>query len=743
MFYEFKRSYSLCIIIQFFILVITNTLCQKECIETTNIDIIKKIYKVHKLDVSSSQQSKVPCIYSGKINKIFYLFVISKEIKYSNNLIIWINGGPGNSSLYNAFHDNGPFLLNDNKVLLKNRSWTNAANIIYLDFPLGTGYSTIDYNEEIENKLSKKSISESFNSFVNIFLNTILNKEKLIEKIDKVILAGEGEAGLFLPSLLLSYNNYVLSNDNNNNNDIYLNKNYLIKHLILLSPVVDKRMQNYNRINLIDGLGIVNETEKQTYYSLLSLCNFKSNDDINQLRCPEAEEFLKNITGYSSIYDIRYPSYHYDRYEQLIDSYISDLDVLVSLNIFSANHDLHKYNLKNSKVKYIIEKLYHSSIEDLLTLIYYNNNKDNYLKIKRVLENNNFRYSNGYNNINNNQINLKVSPVNINFISGQFDIYSPSSSNDKLIYDYLNNSVINDQYLDIDKFLWKVKSTEGDHITLGYITQISNKFRQITLRNSGYYVTEDKDSESLIILINIINDKNFDCASLFENEVEKNSSSSIVQSKVNNNEECYLSKYKCNLLNNCNNNGKCKNGICYCNTGYTGVDCRYMINELNLIDKLVLLPKEIKVFLLPKVYINEDKSIVISAKISNEKEAKDTNLKLDIALNNSNTLIDSNNIVSSYSMTTNNIEIFVNAKNSENYYLIITNNNYNISSEISLETHDISVNFIKVWNIGSIGIFLTCASFIIGLILIYISYGRHRNFKRNSFKRPNSSLIDS
>lgn len=75
-------------------------------------------------------------------------------------LVLWLTGGPGCSSELAVFYENGPFkfknsvvkgdiwnnfkeFLSDNKneLELNPYSWHFAADLIYLDQPIGTGYS--------------------------------------------------------------------------------------------------------------------------------------------------------------------------------------------------------------------------------------------------------------------------------------------------------------------------------------------------------------------------------------------------------------------------------------------------------------------------------------------------------------------------------------------------------------------------------------------------------------------------
>ncbi|KAG4925262.1 hypothetical protein JHK87_050802 [Glycine soja] len=73
---------------------------------------------------------------------LFYYFVESKTDPASKPLVLWLNGGPGCSSLgVGAFSENGPFRPNG-EVLIKNEySWNKETNMLYLETPVGEGFS--------------------------------------------------------------------------------------------------------------------------------------------------------------------------------------------------------------------------------------------------------------------------------------------------------------------------------------------------------------------------------------------------------------------------------------------------------------------------------------------------------------------------------------------------------------------------------------------------------------------------
>lgn len=84
---------------------------------------------------------------------IFYWQFDSRSNPSTDPLVIWLNGGPGCSSLTGLFAENGPFTVQDDLTLLSNPySWNNSTNLVFVDQPVGTGFSRVGFNEFTHNE---------------------------------------------------------------------------------------------------------------------------------------------------------------------------------------------------------------------------------------------------------------------------------------------------------------------------------------------------------------------------------------------------------------------------------------------------------------------------------------------------------------------------------------------------------------------------------------------------------------
>ncbi|XP_047331909.1 serine carboxypeptidase 1-like [Impatiens glandulifera] len=138
---------------------------------------------------------------------LFYYFVESNDSS-SKPLVLWLNGGPGCSSLgAGGFMELGPFRPNpDGKTLWENKySWNNEANILFLESPAGVGFSYSNTTSDYDQSGDTRTAKDAYAFLVNWL-------ERFPEYKDRdFFLTGESYAGHYVPQLaqLIQHNNKI------------------------------------------------------------------------------------------------------------------------------------------------------------------------------------------------------------------------------------------------------------------------------------------------------------------------------------------------------------------------------------------------------------------------------------------------------------------------------------------------------------------------------------------------------
>ncbi|KAF5373507.1 hypothetical protein D9757_010495 [Collybiopsis confluens] len=106
--------------------------------------------------------------------------------------LIWLNGGPGSSSLVGLMTENGPLQVTGNFSIVENQfSWDKLADAFWVDQPVGTGFSTSDAAGYVD---SEDQMGEDFVQFLT-------NLVKVFPSLATrpFYLTGESYAGTFIP----------------------------------------------------------------------------------------------------------------------------------------------------------------------------------------------------------------------------------------------------------------------------------------------------------------------------------------------------------------------------------------------------------------------------------------------------------------------------------------------------------------------------------------------------------------
>ncbi|KAG7023032.1 Serine carboxypeptidase-like 45, partial [Cucurbita argyrosperma subsp. argyrosperma] len=186
---------------------------------------------------------------------LFYYFVEAETDPSSKPLVLWLNGGPGCSSLgVGAFSENGPFRPNG-EVLVKNEySWNRVANMLYLETPAGVGFSYA------HDSASHGAMDDEATAKDNlIFLQRWFNKFPHY-KHRAIFLTGESYAGHYIPQLA----RLMTELDRKE-------KIFNLKGIALGNPVLEYATDLNSRAEFFWSHGLISDS---TYTLFTAACNY-------------------------------------------------------------------------------------------------------------------------------------------------------------------------------------------------------------------------------------------------------------------------------------------------------------------------------------------------------------------------------------------------------------------------------------------------------------------------------------
>ncbi|VUC28076.1 unnamed protein product, partial [Clonostachys rosea] len=139
-------------------------------------------------DIGESYAGLLPI--SRQVNSsLFFWYFPSKNPQAAKEITIWLDGGPGCSSLHGMIQENGPFLWQPGtyRPIRNPYAWTNLTNMLYVDQPAGTGFSGPATVKNIFD------VASDFKSWFKGFIDTFELHGY------KVYLTGESYAGHMIP----------------------------------------------------------------------------------------------------------------------------------------------------------------------------------------------------------------------------------------------------------------------------------------------------------------------------------------------------------------------------------------------------------------------------------------------------------------------------------------------------------------------------------------------------------------
>ncbi|PON34934.1 Serine carboxypeptidase-like [Parasponia andersonii] len=220
--------------------------------------------------VKFRQYSGYVTVDESKGKALFYWFFEATHKPADKPLLLWLNGGPGCSSVgFGEAQELGPFLVKAGPTLKFNYyTWnrgTSAANLLFLEAPVGVGFSYS--NTTIENLGDNVAAWDSHTFLLNWFKRFPQYKYK------DFYISGESYAGHYVPQLA----EVIFDENKKSTKETYINfKGFIIGNALLDYDTDQTGMIDYAWSHAVISDGSYKDIKAKCNFSVLNVtseCN--------------------------------------------------------------------------------------------------------------------------------------------------------------------------------------------------------------------------------------------------------------------------------------------------------------------------------------------------------------------------------------------------------------------------------------------------------------------------------------
>lgn len=238
-----------------------------------------------------------------KVEYFFWFFGSRSPTAATDPVALWMTGGPGCSSELAILVENGPCTIDDELNTVSNPfSWNNVANMIYIDQPAGTGFSTGNQAGYAHNETT---VGDDMYVFLQAFFQTFPQYQS-----NDFYITGESYGGHYVPAT-----SHRVYEGNTHNEGVHIN----LKGVSIGNGLTDPSIQYqyyaqlaYNWSTTLTGEPRVSLQQYADMTAAIPKCVQMINDCQKDTSvCPQAEDFCNKaefdpfeLSGYNP-YDIR------------------------------------------------------------------------------------------------------------------------------------------------------------------------------------------------------------------------------------------------------------------------------------------------------------------------------------------------------------------------------------------------------------------------------------------------------
>ncbi|XP_022760726.1 serine carboxypeptidase-like 26 [Durio zibethinus] len=218
---------------------------------------------------------------------LFYWFFEALSQPSKKPLLLWLNGGPGCSSIaYGAASELGPLRVgkNGDGLHFNTYAWNKVANLLFVESPVGVGFSYTNTSSDLTNLDDAFVAEDAYTFLVNWF-------QRFPQfKTHDFFISGESYAGHYVPQLA-----ELVYDRNKDSKYPFMN----LKGFMVGNPITN---DYYDYTGIVDYAWSHSVISDELYHKIKQVCDFKvvdwsieCNDLVNQVFDKYSEIDIYNI----------------------------------------------------------------------------------------------------------------------------------------------------------------------------------------------------------------------------------------------------------------------------------------------------------------------------------------------------------------------------------------------------------------------------------------------------------------
>lgn len=425
-------------------------------IEKKQFDLARKLSKVGPLDgVDQDSYAGFMTVNKTYNSNMYFWFFPAQQDPDNAPVLLWLQGGPGGSSLFGLFVENGPYLVTkDIKLMKKPITWNSKYSMLYIDNPVGTGFSfTKDDRGYATNEVD---VGRDLYSCIVQFFKVFYDLQK-----NPFYVTGESYAGKYVPAI--GYKIHEM------NQSPFPPLKINFAGIAIGDGLCDPETMMPQYADFMYNIGMLDEKQRDYFAGYAKLAVL----DIQQKKFGEAfqifdmllngdlypyKPFFYNATLTNNYYNflMTEPPEDFGYYGQLL----ALPEVRKSIHVGNLT-----YNDGSEVEKHLINDIMDTVKPNVTVLM------DNY---------------------------------KVMMYTGQLDIIVAIPLTEAFLMTVPWKGL--DEYKKADRLVWKIKDTDKD--VAGYVRQVGN-FYQVIVRDGGHILPYDQPARSFDMIDRFIQNKAF------------------------------------------------------------------------------------------------------------------------------------------------------------------------------------------------------------------------------------------